>query len=106
MRHIFGRYLLCVNQEVAMRQARQSGLNCVTIEGDHIKALGVLEGGYHDPTRSRIKIYNDCQSVKIEISDNEKDKIEAQRGLQDIKDEMNEVLSETQRMQINIDKSR
>lgn len=106
MRHIFGKYLLCVNQEVAVHQARQSELNCVTTDGDHIKALGVLEGGYHDPTRSRIKIYNDCRSLKIAISDNDKDKLDVQRGLRDIKDEMNDTLSKTQKMQINIHKSR
>jgi structural maintenance of chromosome 3 (chondroitin sulfate proteoglycan 6) len=42
LRYIFGRTLICRNLEVATQLARTTGLDCVTLDGDQVKAVLML----------------------------------------------------------------
>lgn len=37
-RYIFGRTLICRNLEVATKLAKTTGLDCVTLDGDQVRA--------------------------------------------------------------------
>jgi structural maintenance of chromosome 3 (chondroitin sulfate proteoglycan 6) len=52
---VFGKTLVCRNLDVAARVARETSLNCVTMEGDQVERRGTFRGGYYDASRSRIQ---------------------------------------------------
>ncbi|XP_034942482.1 structural maintenance of chromosomes protein 3 [Chelonus insularis] len=65
MRYIFGKTLICRSLEVATNLARESGLDCVTLEGDQVSSKGSLTGGYFNTLKSRLEI----QKMRSELSD-------------------------------------
>lgn len=39
---VFGRVLICLNFDIALRSAKKYGLDCVTLEGDTVKIFLVV----------------------------------------------------------------
>ncbi|XP_008549232.1 structural maintenance of chromosomes protein 3 [Microplitis demolitor] len=68
MRYIFGKTLICRNLEVATNLARESGLDCVTLEGDQVSSKGSLTGGYFNTLRSRLEIQKMRSELMAQIN--------------------------------------
>lgn len=67
-RYIFGKTLICRNLEAATTLARDSGLDCVTLEGDQVSSKGSLTGGYFNTLRSRLEIQKTRSELMSQIS--------------------------------------
>jgi structural maintenance of chromosome 3 (chondroitin sulfate proteoglycan 6) len=65
-RQVFGKTLVCRNLDIATRAARESDLNCVTMEGDQVERRGSLRGGYHDTSRSKIQAMKEIKVLRRE----------------------------------------
>ncbi|XP_070151375.1 structural maintenance of chromosomes protein 3 [Polyergus mexicanus] len=68
LRYIFGKTLICRNLEAATTLARDSGLDCVTLEGDQVSSKGSLTGGYFNTLRSRLEIQKTRSELMSQIS--------------------------------------
>ncbi|KAL0121068.1 hypothetical protein PUN28_008650 [Cardiocondyla obscurior] len=68
LRYIFGKTLICRNLEAATILARDSGLDCVTLEGDQVSSKGSLTGGYFNTLRSRLEIQKTRSELMSQIS--------------------------------------
>lgn len=66
---IFGRTLLCSNLEVATTNARESGVNCVTLQGDQVNRKGAMTGGYHDVRYSRLACIKEIRKLRAESTE-------------------------------------
>ena len=54
MRQVFGRTIICKDQEIAGQYARSHGISAITPDGDRTDKKGVLSGGSVDSNSSRI----------------------------------------------------
>nr|CAI5848554.1 unnamed protein product [Callosobruchus analis] len=63
MRFVLGKTMICRDLEVATNVARTAGLDCVTLDGDKAESKGVLTGGYHNPSRSRLETYKNRKDI-------------------------------------------
>ena len=52
--HVFGRTVVCKNLDVAAAVGAETGLQCVTVDGDQVGRKGTLTGGFVDAARSRL----------------------------------------------------
>jgi structural maintenance of chromosome 3 (chondroitin sulfate proteoglycan 6) len=52
--HVFGRTVVCKNLDIAAAVGRETGLQCVTVDGDQVGRKGTLTGGFVDAARSRL----------------------------------------------------
>ncbi|RLU23029.1 hypothetical protein DMN91_005307 [Ooceraea biroi] len=68
LRYIFGKTLICRNLEAATTLARDSGLDCVTLEGDQVSSKGSLTGGYFNTLRSRLEIQKTRSELMSQIT--------------------------------------
>ncbi|GAX82234.1 hypothetical protein CEUSTIGMA_g9662.t1 [Chlamydomonas eustigma] len=72
VKHVFGKTLLCRNEELAKEVARIGAFNCVTIEGTQINKRGALTGGFHDPSTSRLENVKAIRAAERELEEAER----------------------------------
>ena len=60
--------MICRNLEAATSLARESGLDCVTLEGDQVSSKGSLTGGYFNTARSRLEVQKTRSELMAQIA--------------------------------------
>lgn len=65
---VFGRALVCADLRAANALAASAGCDCVTPEGDTVSRRGALEGGYVDPSRSRMGAYKAIRAAATQFA--------------------------------------
>jgi chromosome segregation ATPase len=59
--------LVCKNLEVAVKVARDSDLDCVTLDGDKVNRKGALTGGFHDQRTSRLRCNRRIEGARTRL---------------------------------------
>ena len=65
----FGRTLLCRDLEAAVKIARRTGLDCVTLDGEKGSGKGVLSGGWVDKSKNNLLCYENFSNAKAALDD-------------------------------------
>jgi structural maintenance of chromosome 3 (chondroitin sulfate proteoglycan 6) len=106
MRFIFGKTLICRSLEVATQLARQSALDCITLDGDQVTCKGSLTGGYFDTRRSRLELHKSHSRLVVEIEE-QKQKLDDQRKqLKDLEEQINGIVGEMQKAETKNSKNK
>ena len=64
MKGVFGRTLVCANEEVASALGRRYDCDAVAVDGTLVERRGAMKGGYYDPKKSRMKAAHDAHAAK------------------------------------------
>eukprot|EP00092_Neocalanus_flemingeri_P039072 GFUD01042533.1.p1 GENE.GFUD01042533.1~~GFUD01042533.1.p1 ORF type:complete len:863 (+),score=306.67 GFUD01042533.1:271-2589(+) len=90
MSFVFGKTLVCRSMDIAVRLARTSSLDCITLDGEKSSSKGVLSGGYISRERSKMANYTRYQTAvgkhadvvqEIEQGEEEIGRLEEELGL-------------------------
>jgi len=66
--HVFGRAAVCKDLDVATAAARETRLNCLTMQGDQVSRRGALTGGFHDARRSRVSAARGLREAQARVA--------------------------------------
>lgn len=66
---VFGQSVLCPNLTVAGQYARTNNVDCITPEGDIAQKKGAMTGGYIDPTKSRLEAVRAVSKLRDEFEE-------------------------------------
>ena len=64
---VFGRALLCRDLTIARKYAAESGMNCVTLDGDEVSGKGVIYGGFQSVRENRLANRRSLQTASAEL---------------------------------------
>lgn len=85
---LFGRTLLCRNMDSVVRLSRETGFDCITLDGERGSSRGVLSGGYINRDKSRMvnfTRYSDsvlkAENMKNQVKQLEVDREDAGRRM-------------------------
>ncbi|XP_064630415.1 structural maintenance of chromosomes protein 3-like [Lineus longissimus] len=106
MKHVFGKTLICRNMEVATQIARTQNLDCITLDGDQVSRKGALTGGYYDSRKSRLELQKGKTELKDEVRRLERDFAEHRTKLQAIEGQINNLVSDMQKMETKNSKNK
>ncbi|XP_013420555.1 structural maintenance of chromosomes protein 3 [Lingula anatina] len=106
MKHVFGKTLICRSMEVATQIARTQNLDCITLEGDQVSRRGALTGGYYDTRRSRLDMQKSKAELTEQLQQKEQEYEEHRSKLQALEGRINQIISEMQKGETKISKSK
>ncbi|MEW5315974.1 MAG: hypothetical protein WDW38_007368 [Sanguina aurantia] len=66
---VFGRTVLCRNIDIAREVGRSGQIDCVTLEGDQVARNGRMTGGFHDDSRSRMKLRAALREARVQLEE-------------------------------------
>ena len=69
IQYVFGKVLICKNFSTVIELARNSGLDCVTLDGEKGSKGGVLSGGYINPAKSKIKKFVNLRELEEKLNE-------------------------------------
>uniref|UniRef100_T1JG50 Structural maintenance of chromosomes protein n=1 Tax=Strigamia maritima TaxID=126957 RepID=T1JG50_STRMM len=105
MKFIFGKTLICRNLEIATQLARNSSLDCITLEGDQVSHKGALTGGYFDSRRSRLEMQK-LRTQLLEDTQKQERELQEHREKLTIESEINQVVSDMQKTETKNSKTK
>lgn len=106
MKYIFGKTLICRNLEVATQLARNSSLDCITLEGDQVSHKGALTGGYFDTRRSRLEMQK-LRTQFLKETQQQEQQLEVHREkLSTIEGQINQIVSDMQKTETKNSKNK
>ena len=79
IKHVFGQVLVCRTLETATAMARETKLDCVTLDGDLVSAKGLLSGGYQDNRKLRLEMRQTVQDMS-NVADERQKELEVVRN--------------------------
>ncbi|XP_045472286.1 structural maintenance of chromosomes protein 3 [Harmonia axyridis] len=106
MRYLFGKTLICRNLEVATKLSRNSGLDCVTLDGDQVSSKGVLTGGYCNTSRSRLEMQKNRSETIQQIKQCEEELKCLREELSKTETSINSIVSEMQKTETKNSKAK
>lgn len=106
MRYLFGKTLICRNLEVATKLSRNSGLDCVTLDGDQVSSKGVLTGGYCNTSRSRLEMQKNRSETIQQIKQCEEELKSLRDELSKTETSINSIVSEMQKTETKNSKAK
>ncbi|XP_043271531.1 structural maintenance of chromosomes protein 3 [Venturia canescens] len=106
LRYIFGKTLICRNLEAATSLARESGLDCVTLEGDQVSSKGSLTGGYFNTLRSRLEIQKTRSELMAQIATLESQLATLKEDIRNADQSISSYVSEMQRTETKNSKAK
>ncbi|GBG85240.1 hypothetical protein CBR_g39806 [Chara braunii] len=96
---VFSKTLICRDLEVATNMARQSEMDCVTLEGDQVNRRGALTGGYHDSRRSRLSAMKGIKANAAKIEQLNQEGIAMKAEIEKLDQSISQVLAELQKQE-------
>jgi len=106
LKHVFSKTLICRSMEVATQIARTQNLDCITLDGDQVSRRGALTGGYYDNRRSRLDMHKSKEEYVRKVEEQEAKYLEHKTKLEEIEGQINNMVSEMQRMETRNSKNR
>ncbi|XP_052773319.1 structural maintenance of chromosomes protein 3-like [Mya arenaria] len=106
LKHVFSKTLICRSMEVATQIARTQNLDCITLDGDQVSRRGALTGGYYDNRRSRLDLHKSKEEYAEKVNTMESQYNEHKTKLEEIEGQINNLVSEMQRMETRNSKNR
>ncbi|XP_023021043.1 structural maintenance of chromosomes 3 [Leptinotarsa decemlineata] len=106
MRYLFGKTLICRNMEVATKLARNTGLDCVTLDGDQVSSKGSLTGGYFNASRSRLEMQKTRSETQLQIAQCEQELMSLRSELSKTESSINTIVSEMQKTETKNSKAK
>lgn len=98
--------MICRNLEAATTLARDSGLDCVTLEGDQVSSKGSLTGGYFNTLRSRLEIQKTRSELMSQISTLETNLTKLKEEIRKADQNISSYVSEMQRTETRNSKAK
>ncbi|PSC68878.1 structural maintenance of chromosomes 3 [Micractinium conductrix] len=98
-RQVFGKTLVCRSLDVAAKVARETNLNCVTMEGDQVEQRGTFRGGYYDTNRSRIQAMKEIKDLRGKLDEHHKESRKVAKSLLDVQQRIPQVTNELQKLE-------
>ncbi|XP_053407291.1 structural maintenance of chromosomes protein 3-like [Mercenaria mercenaria] len=106
LKHVFSKTLICRSMEVATQIARTQNLDCITLDGDQVSRRGALTGGHYDNRRSRLDLHKSKEEYAQKVADQERQYSEHKSKLEEIEGQINNLVSEMQKMETRNSKNR
>lgn len=106
LKHVFSKTLICRSMEVATQIARTQNLDCITLDGDQVSRRGALTGGYYDNRRSRLDLHKSKEEYAQQVTLKESQYTDHKTKLEEIEGQINNVVSEMQKMETRNSKNR
>eukprot|EP00189_Rhodosorus_marinus_P000852 CAMPEP_0113958638 /NCGR_PEP_ID=MMETSP0011_2-20120614/3580_1 /TAXON_ID=101924 /ORGANISM="Rhodosorus marinus" /LENGTH=1190 /DNA_ID=CAMNT_0000969621 /DNA_START=394 /DNA_END=3966 /DNA_ORIENTATION=- /assembly_acc=CAM_ASM_000156 len=69
LRQIFGSTMIARSVAVASQLAKQSNVDCVTLDGDLVNRRGAMTGGFVDVRRSRVEAATNLRKLRTQIKE-------------------------------------
>lgn len=93
-RQVFGKAVVCPDLTTAASYARTHGVQALTADGDVANKKGVLTGGWHDSTKSRLDAVHNLQKRREEVEGYKSRQSEIRRELDSLEQEITAALSD------------
>ncbi|XP_022912891.1 structural maintenance of chromosomes protein 3 [Onthophagus taurus] len=106
MKFIFGKTLICRTLDVATKLARETGLDCVTLDGDQVSSKGSLTGGYFNSSRSRLEMQKTRSELMEQIKECENELQTLRDDLRKTESTINNLVSEMQKTETKNSKAK
>ncbi|XP_041368808.1 structural maintenance of chromosomes protein 3-like [Gigantopelta aegis] len=106
IKHVFGKTLICRSMEVATQYAKTQNLDCITLDGDQVSRRGALTGGYYDTRRSRLDMQKSKLELIAQLKQQEAEYAEHRQKLEVIESQINNLVSEMQKMETKNSKNK
>lgn len=69
VQHVFGKTIVCPTLDIAAGYARTHGVSALTPDGDKADQKGRLQGGWIDPSKSRLDAVRRASELRREVDD-------------------------------------
>ncbi|KAF3036541.1 Structural maintenance of chromosomes protein 3 [Didymella heteroderae] len=98
-RHVFGKIVVCPNLDECKRVAKQYNVRAYNPDGDNATRKGQYRGGYHDPSRSKLRAFSIVAEKRAQLEELQQKNREIDEQLDSIKHQLTAAQSELLRRQ-------
>ncbi|RAR02011.1 chromosome segregation protein [Stemphylium lycopersici] len=103
-RHVFGKIVVCPDLTACKKNAKQYNVRAYTLDGDNASRKGQYRGGYHDPTKSKIRAYQTLAEIRTQYDELQQRKRNIATELEQKRQQLTAALSEVRRREHEKDK--
>jgi structural maintenance of chromosome 3 (chondroitin sulfate proteoglycan 6) len=101
---VFGKIVVCPDLTACKKNAKQYNVRAYTLDGDNASRKGQYRGGYHDPTKSKIRAYQTLADIRTQHDELQKRKRDIATELEQKRQQLTAALSEVRRREYEKDK--
>ncbi|EFQ95045.1 hypothetical protein PTT_07081 [Pyrenophora teres f. teres 0-1] len=102
--HVFGKIVVCPDLTACKKNAKQYNVRAYTLDGDNASRKGQYRGGYHDPSKSKIRAYQALAEIRTQYDELQQRKREIATELEQKRQQLTAALSEVRRREHEKDK--
>ncbi|KAI4953082.1 hypothetical protein J4E86_006621 [Alternaria arbusti] len=103
-RHVFGKIVVCPDLTACKKNAKQYNVRAYTLDGDNASRKGQYRGGYHDPSKSKIRAYQTLAEIRTQYDELQQRKRDIATELEQKRQQLTAALSEVRRREYEKDK--
>ena len=97
-RHIFGKTIICPDLTICASFARSHGVTALTDDGDRADNKGRLQGGWIDPSKSKLTAQHNVTRLRDEVDSLRNRKVEITNDLQKLAQQITAAASELRKI--------
>ena len=98
-RHVFGKVVVCPTLDECKRFAKQYNVRAYNPDGDNATRKGQYRGGYHDPSRSKIRALSVAAEKRAQLEELQQKNRDIEEQLESIRHQLTAAQSELLRRQ-------
>lgn len=97
VKHVFGKIVVCPDLSACKSNATKYNVRAYTPDGDNASRKGQYRGGYHDPSKSKIRAYQKVSQMRTQYEELQHRRREIDRELEQKRQQLTAAASEVRR---------
>ncbi|KAH9861479.1 hypothetical protein J1614_011226 [Plenodomus biglobosus] len=97
VKHVFGKIVVCPDLSACKSNATKYNVRAYTPDGDNASRKGQYRGGYHDPSKSKIRAYHKLSQMRAQYEELRQRRHEIDQDLEQKRQQLTAAASEVRR---------